>query len=238
MGAASNGQNTKEKIVAGCVLAIALAVGLGYIEGAVVVYLREIFHPNGFVFPLEPFGVTGEARRLLLTEVGRETATIVVILSACLVAGRNRRQRLAYFLMIFAVWDIFYYVWLRALIGWPATVLDWDVLFLIPAVWAGPVLAPVLVSIAMFVFAGVILYRDYIDKPIRAGVWDWAGFTLAGVIIIVSFCIAGRYIQSPEYATYFSWLLFGAGLLGGIGVFGKCALKKTPTTGVGAKRAE
>ena len=205
-----------------------LAVGLGYIEGAVVVYLREIFHPDGFAFPLASFGLTGEAHRLLLTEVGREAATIVVISSACLVAGRNQRQRLACFLMIFSVWDIFYYVWLKVLIGWPATVLDWDVLFLIPVPWAGPVLAPVLVSIVMLIFAGMILYRDYFDKPIRAGVWDWAGFSLAGVIIIVSFCIAGRYIQSQDYAEYFSWVLFGAGLLGAAAVFTKCVLRKTP----------
>lgn len=200
-----------------------------------MVYLREIFHPDGFVFPLAPFGLTSESRRLLLTEVGREAATVVVILGACLLAGQNRRQRLAYFLIIFAVWDIFYYIWLKVLIGWPGSLLDWDVLFLIPVAWAGPVLAPVLVSIAMLVFAGVILYRDSEYKPVKAGLWDLAGFSLAGVLVVGSFCIAGRYMQSPDYASYFSWLLFAAGLLGAIAVFGKCVLRKTTTAGLGAK---
>ncbi|MFH1372049.1 MAG: hypothetical protein ABII09_12295 [Planctomycetota bacterium] len=222
-------------IIARCVIVVILAIAFGYVEAAVVVYLREIFHPDGFSFPLAAYFLADKSRDLLLTEVGREAATIVLILSACLLAGHNRRQRLAYFLIIFAVWDIFYYVWLKVLIGWPGSVLDWDILFLIPFPWAGPVLAPVLVSAAMLFFAGIILYRDSKNRPVKAGFWDWAGFSIAGVIVIISFCIAGRYMQSPDYAEHFSWLLFVAGLLGVISVFAKCVLRKTPTAGVGAK---
>ena len=32
-----------------------LAIALAYIEAAVVVYLREIFYPNGFTFPISDF---------------------------------------------------------------------------------------------------------------------------------------------------------------------------------------
>src|SRR5690606_3193495 len=100
-------------------------------------------------FPLEVFGVTPEARRLLLTEIGREAATLVLILTAAWLFGRSRQERVAYFLVIFAVWDVFYYVWLKVLLNWPASIMDWDILFLIPAVWASPVLYPVLVSALM-----------------------------------------------------------------------------------------
>jgi hypothetical protein len=32
-------------------VAIVFSIAFGYIEAAVVVYLREIFHPGGFTFP-------------------------------------------------------------------------------------------------------------------------------------------------------------------------------------------
>jgi len=216
-----------------CVVVAAMGIAFGYNEAAVVVYLRAIFHPAGFSFPLAPLGLTAESHRLLLTEVGREAATIVLIFSGCLLAGQNRPQRLAYFMIIFAMWDIFYYVWLKALLGWPASVMDWDVLFLIPVGWAGPVLAPVMVSAVMLVFAGLILYRDCLGKPIKTTVWDWLGFALAALVVIVSFCIADRYMSQADYAVHFSWPLFMAGLAGAVVLFVKCLCRKEPQQACG-----
>jgi hypothetical protein len=203
-------------------LVVILAIAFGYIEAAVVVYLRQIFHPAGFAFPLTSFPLIAESNRILLVEIAREAATIVLIFAVCFLAGQNRRQRLAYFMIIFAVWDIFYYVWLKVILGWPASVMDWDVLFLIPCPWAGPVLAPMLVSLTMFVFAVLIFYRDCVSRPIRVSLWGWLGFLLSGFIIVVSFCIAGQYMQSSDYAGHFSWPLFTIGLLGVIMLSAKC----------------
>ena len=119
-------------------IAVVFSIAFGYIEASVVVYLREIFYPQGFTFPIVFFEVEPLWRRLLLTEIGREASTIVLILIGAWLFGKNRRQRFAYFLIIFAVWDIFYYVWLKVLLGWPATVMEWDILFLIPVAWAAP----------------------------------------------------------------------------------------------------
>ena len=55
-------------------------------------------------------------------------------------------EEFAGFVVVFGVWDIFYYVFLRVLVTWPASLLDWDILFLIPLPWVGPVLAPVLIA--------------------------------------------------------------------------------------------
>ncbi len=215
-------------IVIRCILVVILAIAFGYIEAAVVVYLREIFHPDGFSFPLAAYFLADKSRDLLLVEVGREAATIVLILSACLLAGQNRRQRVAYFLIIFAVWDIFYYVWLKVLIGWPASVLDWDILFLIPLPWAGPVFAPVLVSVTLLIFAGLILYRDCSAVPIKVSRWDWLGFCAAGLVVVISFCVPGPHVSQTDYATYFSWPLFAVGLLAGGILFAKCFLTTSP----------
>ncbi len=215
-------------IIKRSVVVVILAIAFGYIEAAVVAYLRAIFHPDGFDFPLAA-GIFGDSSRgLLLTEVGREATTIVLIFTAAFLAGHNRRQRLAYFLIIFAVWDIFYYVWLRVLIGWPVSVLDWDILFLIPLAWAGPVIAPVVVSAVMLLFAGIILYLDSSGRPVKAGLWGWPGFCLAGAVVVVSFGIAGLHIFEPDFAEYFSWPLFTAGLLGAIVIFAKCVYRKEP----------
>ena len=102
-----------------CIVVI-FSIAFAYIEAAVVVYLREIFYPDGFSFPLTIFAIDPLWRRFLLTEIGREAATIVLIFMSAWLFGRNRRQRFAYFLTIFAIWDIFYYVWLKVLIDWPA----------------------------------------------------------------------------------------------------------------------
>ncbi|MGA2093686.1 MAG: hypothetical protein ABSH16_09805 [Sedimentisphaerales bacterium] len=211
-----------------CALIVLLAVAFGYIEAAVVVYLRHIFHPAGFSFPLVSFPLTAESRSMVFVEVGREAATLVLIFCAAFLSGHNRRQRLAYFLIIFAVWDIFYYVWLKVLLGWPGSIMDWDVLFLIPFPWAGPVLAPVLVSLMMLVLATLILYRDFYDRPINISVWETLGYSVSGLFVITSFCLAGRYMQSADYASHFSWLVFLAGMLASCIVSAKWIYKKEP----------
>jgi hypothetical protein len=213
-------------------IAILFSVAFAYIESAVVVYLRAIFHPDGFSFPLPVFELNPLWRRLLLTEVGREAATLVIIATGGWLFGRNRRQQWAYTLVIFAIWDIFYYVWLKVLLDWPASIMDWDILFLIPVVWASPVLYPVLVSLAMFGFAVGILWRDERNQPVRLG--RPAGLAvLAGcTIIVVSFCIGGLHSAGPDYAEYFWWPLFAAGYIlataaAAIGVSGRLPRRRS-----------
>ncbi len=213
-------------IIRACIAAL-LAIAFGYIEAAVVVYLRQIFHPQGFIFPLPESILADSSRNMLLTETGREAATLILILCASFLAGANARHRTAYFMFIFAVWDIFFYVWLKVLIGWPASLMDWDVLFLIPLPWASPVLAPILISLLMLAFAVIILYRDYLGKPVKPSAAEKLLFCIAGLIIIVSFCIAGHYITHQDYASYFSWLLFAAGVAIAVIAFAKNAHIKT-----------
>ena len=205
-------------------IAVIFSIAFGYIEAAVVVYLREIFHPEGFTFPLTIFPIDPVSKRLFLTEIGREASTLVLILTGAWLFGRNLRQRVAYFLTIFAVWDIFYYVWLKVLLNWPASLMDWDILFLIPISWASPVLAPVMVSVVMLCFAIVILYWDSLGRPIKTCFFDWMVFSLAAVIIVVSFCIPGPHVADEDYHAYFYWPLFAAGLVCAVLVFVKCLI--------------
>ncbi|MHC4464120.1 MAG: hypothetical protein ACYS30_22220, partial [Planctomycetota bacterium] len=108
-------------------IVVVFGIALAYFEAAVVVYLREIFYPDGFTFPLTEFGIGISPlwRRLLITEIGREAASMVLILTAAWLFGRNLQQQSAYFMVIFAIWDIFYYVWLKVLLDWPTSIMDW-----------------------------------------------------------------------------------------------------------------
>ena len=131
---------TLNKIIWISVFAVAFAA----VESAVVVYLRALYYPEGFSLPLKIFG-----RNHLWVELARELATMVMLASVAVLTGSNRWQRFAYFLISFGVWDIFYYVWLKVMINWPSSIFDWDILFLLPVPWIGPVIAPVLVSFFM-----------------------------------------------------------------------------------------
>ena len=206
-------------------MVVVFGIAFGYIEAAVVVYLRQIFHPDGFTFPMTVFGNDALSRRILLTEIGREAATIVLIFTGALLFGHDRQQRVAYFLTIFAVWDIFYYFWLKVLINWPASIMDWDILFLIPYTWVSPVLYPVLISITFIVFAVIILYRGSRGRPMKVTLPDWLAFSTAGFIVVLSFGIAGRHSTEQDFASYFYPLLFAAGYLLGLVMFLKCLLK-------------
>jgi len=155
---------------------------------------------------------------------------MVLILTGSWLFGRTLQQRFAYFLTIFAVWDIFYYVWLKVLLDWPGSIMDWDVLFLIPVVWASPILAPILISLTLLVFAVIILYRCCCKGPLKLTLADWIGFTFAALVVVVSLCTAGSYITKPDYKLHFHWLLFALGYISAIALFIKCLLKSKQRT--------
>ncbi len=220
----TSGEPLKTTLKRFCIV-VMFSIAFAYIEAAVVVYLRTIFHPGGFTFPLTEFGLSPLWKRILLTEIGREAATMVLIFTSAWLFGRNLLQRFASFSTIFATWDIFYYVWLKVLINWPASIMDWDILFLIPVAWAGPVLAPLLVSATLLSFGAIILYRCSCGRAIKATLTDWFGFVFAGLVVVVSFWIAGWHIAEPDFQSYFYWPLFALGPILAIALFIKCLLK-------------
>lgn len=192
---------------------------MAYLEAAVVVYLRIIFYPEGFSFPLIP-----GPKVTILIELGREAATIVMLAAIAILCGRSRIERFAYFIFSFGVWDIMYYVWLRVQIGWPPSLLTWDLLFLIPLPWVGPVLAPVLVSIALIWVALWIINREDRGATPTFPRWAWWAEIFAGLVIIISFLWDTHNVTSGGYPHPFRWDIFGVGLLGGIVLFTRLML--------------
>jgi hypothetical protein len=166
------------------------AIAMGYLESAVVVYLREIYYPEGFAFPLRM--ISGNIAQ---TELFREIATMIMLAGIGYLAGRNRMQRFGVFLYTFGIWDIFYYVFLKLLIGWPESLLTWDILFLIPVTWVGPVLAPSINALTMCILGGLIYFHEGDGRNIRFGKLGWTLLITGSVIVLASYtCDYMRYM--------------------------------------------
>ncbi|QGY47469.1 hypothetical protein GM418_28505 [Maribellus comscasis] len=129
------------------------AASMGFLEAIVVVYLRELYYPDGFRFPLQIL-----PQWLMGVEIVREFSTLFMLFAVAWIAGKSFLQRLSVFLFIFGIWDIFYYVALKLFLSWPESLLTWDILFLIPITWLGPVLAPVICSITMILMTFIFEY--------------------------------------------------------------------------------
>ena len=121
---------------------VIFAMAMAWVEAAVVFYLRSMMHRLD-PYQSDPLPVLGGFGPV---ELPREFATLVMLLAVGALAGRTWRARWGYAAIAFGAWDIFYYVFLKIMCGWPHSLLDWDVLFLLPLPWWGPVLAPVLSS--------------------------------------------------------------------------------------------
>lgn len=158
------------------------AMAMAHVETMIVVYLRRLYYPNGFHFPLVILDVP-----TLLLEVQREAATIVMLVTLGLATGRTRVGKLAHFLLAFGVWDIFYYVWLKVILDWPASLLTWDVLFLIPIPWVGPVLAPVSIAFTMIGMGLILLHLESRGPVLSASRLLWLAQWLAALLGVLSF---------------------------------------------------
>jgi hypothetical protein len=195
-------------------------LAMAYVEAAVVVYLREIVYPGGFAFPLRAISL-----RLGLVEVAREAATIFMLLAAAHLAQRTRRGRFACFLFLFGLWDIGYYLWLWVAIGWPQSAFTWDVLFLIPLVWSGPVLAPMLVS-CVFVLAGLLYHlRPGAAEGVVIGRLDWLLTAASAVIIFAAFVFNHAAVSAGGLPGRFPWEIFLPGLALAAYLLAKTAIK-------------
>ncbi|MCD4769411.1 MAG: hypothetical protein K8R35_04515, partial [Bacteroidales bacterium] len=117
----------------------------------------------------------------------REAATLIMLLAVGIITGRSFAGRFAWFLYSFAVWDIFYYLFLKLLIGWPESFLTWDVLFLIPVTWTGPVISPLIVCIFMISLSGLIIHFSAKGLNTRIKRSEWIMLLSGAIILIIAF---------------------------------------------------
>src|SRR5450759_226863 len=164
-------------------IVVVFAGAMAWVESATVAYLRTLLNR------VEPY----QQRPLPIfslfvrTELAREAATVVMLLSVALRAGKTLRGRCGYFMVAFGVWDIFYYVFLKVIVGWPHSLFDWDVLFLIPLPWWGPVLSSVLVSIILIIGGILMIDLDGITSLFTPSRVSWVICTAGSLTALYVF---------------------------------------------------
>ena len=220
------------------VLAV-FAAAFAYMEAAVVVYLRVIYDPlRAELHPESPPGsllplITLEQLRAkdpqyvrrVGIELGRELSTMVMLATLAALARRRRGEWIALFMICFGVWDILYYVWLKMMIGFPGSLLTWDILFLLPVPWVGPVLAPVIVSLSMIAAGLVILAETGRGRPLRARWYHGALIVAGGLVIVYSFCEDFAETTAGRLPERYDWLMLAAGEVLGILAFGHAVVR-------------
>ena len=158
------------------------SISMAFMESAVVIYLRALYYPEGFDFPLAPIEPT-----IAITELIREAATIIMLIGIGVTTGKNATQRFAYFIYCFAIWDIFYYVFLKVILGWPVSFLTWDILFLIPVTWVGPVIAPIIISLTMILLAFLLVHFNKKNEALKLNRMEWWLLIGGSLTVITSF---------------------------------------------------
>jgi len=158
------------------------SIAMGFLETAVVIYLRALYYPCNILFPLVQMSKT-----VIITELLRETATIIMLIGIGSLAGRKFITGFAWFIYAFAIWDIFYYIFLKLILNWPESLFTWDILFQIPTLWTGPVIAPVITSFIMILLAFGIIYYDRKSDAVKLNKPEWFLLILGSGILIFSF---------------------------------------------------
>jgi hypothetical protein len=140
---------------------------------------------------------------------------MVMLFAVGVLAGRTWRARIGYAAVAFGVWDIFYYIFLKMMCDWPHSLLDWDILFLLPLPWWGPVLAPVLISLLMILWGTSASQVEGKQTPVlsnwRAWILNFAGVELA-LHVFMADSLAAAHLGLDAIRTVlpdkFNWPMF------------------------------
>jgi hypothetical protein len=187
---------------------LAFGIAMGYLEAVVVVYLRAALGaadaPSAAVAPT---WTSFEG-----IEAVRELATLVMIATVGWLAGRSGLERLAWAAVVFGAWDITYYVGLRLTVGWPPSLETWDLLFLVPRPWVGPVWAPVAVSGALIGFGLLAARRMRAGQMRRVEAWQAVAAVAGGGLVILGFLVDADRVAAGDLSPWSGWPFFLAGM--------------------------
>ena len=191
------------------------AIAMAYVESATVVYIRHIYGISDLLLDIPTFDPV-----IAQIEVGRELATIVMLMAVGWAVGKSLQSRLSYTFIIFGVWDIFYYIWLRLFIGWPNSLFSPDILFLIPLPWWGPVIAPVLIACLMVSGGIFAVIGEDKGRKIRFSAFDLTTLIAGVLIMLYSFMEDALSIMPADVDTLaqlrpttFNWPIYILGLV-------------------------
>jgi hypothetical protein len=197
-------------------IVMAFAIAMAWVEAASVFYIHALvdrIEP----YQADPLPLDSMTGALGYVELWREAATLVMLAALGLLAGRTWQRRAGYAALAFGAWDVFYYVFLRLISGWPRTLMDWDILFLLPLPWWGPVLAPVSIALVMILWGTLVTQSGDGATDTRSA---WA-LACAGMVLALAVFMTDAWRALPNgrdgvlqvLPTRFNWPLFWVALL-------------------------
>jgi len=205
------------EVVGRWIWVVTFAIAFAWVEAAIVVYLREIYFEGSFYFPVVLEWKNGKlvVDHLMHIEFGREIATILMLVAVGCASGKNALQKFCFFMIAFGIWDVFYYIWLWVMVGWPESLMTWDLLFFVPLPWVGPVITPVLIALTITAAGSLIIFYEGKGCVIAWRWYDWVIELGCGVLMIVAFCWDWKnIIRLPGDVQYtgipnpFAWWLY------------------------------
>jgi hypothetical protein len=183
-------------------------ITFAFVESTIVVYLRALYYPEGLTFPLTMINP-----KHLVVELVRELATIIMLIAVGVIAGGKRWEKFGYTLVAFGIWDIFYYVWLKVTLDWPRTLTDWDVLFLIPVPWLGPVIAPVVLALFFVLCGALMVIRSAKGLQFRPRLSSHLLAIIATIAVIYSFTYESPAILQGKSPSPYPYSLLSVSLV-------------------------
>ena len=66
-------------------------IAMGFLEAIVVIYVRQLYYPEGFEFPLKML-----PEKMILVEWIREISTIVMLVIVGVISGRTFEQKFSF----------------------------------------------------------------------------------------------------------------------------------------------
>lgn len=196
-------------------IVVMFAIGMAWVEAACVYYLR-VMTDRIDPYQVHPLPLQGLLGRV---ELVREAATLIMLMMIGMLAARTWQKRLAYALIAFGTWDIFYYVFLRVITDWPRSAFDWDVLFLLPLPWWGPVLAPVSIALLMIIW-GTLATQSAESTAAAIFTRTWSVVSALGIALALYVFMADSIRVMPQgleatrlvLPKAFNWSVFCAAL--------------------------
>ena len=189
---------------------LVFGIAMGYLEATVVAYLRAALGLDAFVSL--PIAEPGGFDEFAGIEIARELATLLMIVAVGWLAGRSWPERLAWAAVVFGTWDIVYYLGLRSTIGWPPALDTWDILFLVPWTWVGPVWAPMAVSVALISFGLVASSRLRAEHRVTVGRLETTAALAGAALVILSFLVDAERVLAGDASPWSAWPVFWLGM--------------------------
>ena len=158
------------------------AIGMAYIEASIVVYLRKLYGISDLIISVPSFDP-----QVSIIELGRELATLIMLFAIGFASGKRFQSQIGFSLYAFGLWDIWYYIWLVVFIGFPHSFFDWDLLFLIPLPWWGPVITPVMISVLMIISGARLALLEERGLLVKPRSVDWIMLSIGACIMLYTF---------------------------------------------------